>query len=260
MRGQLEKLESDQAHLQQLGEFITRTLQLLEGAESVDLAEVDGGESTAIQQIIEAQEEERRKISRQIHDGPAQALSNFILQTEIAVRLFDIDPERARAELSNLKAAAAATFSHIRDYIFDLRPMMLDDLGLVPTVRRYTEAFKEKSGLNIGLVVTGTERRLESHREVLIFRAIQELLGNIREHAQATQVKINVDLDDHQVRVTVEDNGRGFEAHTLEETEAGEHIGGLLTLQGRIDKFGGALEITSADQGTRISFSIPTGD
>ena len=119
---------------------------------------------SSVEQIIEAQEEERRKISRQIHDGPAQALSNFILQTEIALRLFDIDVGKAREELTSLKASATSTFSHVRDFIFDLRPMMLDDLGLIPTVRRYTDAFKEKTGLNLTLVVTGTERRLESHR------------------------------------------------------------------------------------------------
>ena len=85
-----------------------------------------------IVRVVEAQEAERQRLSRQIHDGPAQALSNFILQTEIAMRLFDIDTERARAELQSLKTSATSTFQKVRDFIFDLRPMMLDDLGLVP--------------------------------------------------------------------------------------------------------------------------------
>ena len=201
MRGQLEKLESDQETLQRYAEFIQSTTNLLEGDVSHDeVREMDSGKGTVIEQIIDAQEEERRKISRQIHDGPAQSLSNFILQTEIAMRLFDTDQDKAREELNNLKASANSTFSKIRDYIFDLRPMMLDDLGIVPTIRRYSEAFKEKTGLELNVVVTGTERRLEAHREVLIFRSVQALLQNVRDYAQATQVKIMVDLDDTQVR------------------------------------------------------------
>jgi two-component system sensor histidine kinase DegS len=173
MRGQLEKLQSDQSNLKRYKDFLSKTLQVLEtGASQVKIRPQDGRAETVIEQIIGAQEDERRKISRQIHDGPAQSLSNFILQTEIALRLFDVDTEQAKAELQNLKNSASTTFSSVRDFIFDLRPMMLDDLGLVPTVRRYTEAFKEKTGLDINVVITGSERRLEPHREVLATFAI----------------------------------------------------------------------------------------
>src|SRR3989304_10627392 len=89
MRGQLEKLQSDQVHPRRYGEYLSRTLSLLEGGPAVEIGDQAGVVSPGIEHIIEAQEEERRKISRQIHDGPAQALSNFILQTEIALRLFD---------------------------------------------------------------------------------------------------------------------------------------------------------------------------
>jgi two-component system sensor histidine kinase DegS len=258
MRGQLEKLQSDEAHLKRFEEFLRQTLVLLEGKPSLDISKKQMSGDYIIQQIIEAQEEERRKISRQIHDGPAQALANFILQTEIASRLFSTDQEKAREELNNLKAASTATFSHIRDFIFDLRPMMLDDLGLVPTARRYIEAFKDKTGIEVGIVVTGTERRLEVHREVLAFRAIQSLLKNVRDHAQATQVKVMLDMGDHQLRITVEDNGKGFDPESLSEDDAKKY--GLNTLQDRIDKVGGTLDIDSATgEGSRITFSIPIG-
>jgi two-component system sensor histidine kinase DegS len=260
MRGQVEKLQSDQGNLKRYADFLAKTLQLLEGGAEVQTA---GGQPAGpaaitdlVEQLIAAQEEERRKISRQIHDGPAQALSNFILQTEIALRLFDSDSEKAREELSSLKAAAATTFSQIRDYIFDLRPMMLDDLGLVPTVRRYTEAFKDKTGLNVNLVVTGSERRLESHLEVLTFRAVQELLGNVREYAQATQVKVTLDMDDSQVRATVEDNGRGFDPAGLQAKD-GEGRG-LLALRDRVSQAGGSIEFDSeGGKGSRIVVVIP---
>ncbi len=210
-----------------------------------------------IEQIIRAQEDERRKISRLIHDGPAQVLSNFILQTEIALRLFESDHEKAGEELVSLKDSAASTFGQVRDFIFDLRPMMLDDLGLIPTVRRYTEAFKDKSGLDIGLVVTGSERRIESHLEVLIFRTIQELLGNVREHAQATQVKISLDLDERKVRASVEDNGVGFDAEALWSDEG--YTGALGSLRERIQQVGGTFEAEAREgQGARIAISVPT--
>jgi two-component system sensor histidine kinase DegS len=261
MRGQLEKLQADQGNLKRYADFLARTVQLLEGGAEVQAGDGAGAAPTSqselIEQVVQAQEEERRKLSRQIHDGPAQSLSNFILQAEIALRLFDNDPEKAREELSSLKSSASTTFSHIRDYIFDLRPMMLDDLGLVPTVRRYTEAFKDKTGLNLSLVVTGSERRLEPHVEVLLFRAVQELLGNVRDYAQATQVKVTVDLDDNQVKATVEDNGRGFDPEGLKREDGGGR--GLLLLRDRVEQAGGSIEFDSeVGKGSRIVVTIPT--
>ncbi|MGH2621438.1 MAG: histidine kinase [Anaerolineales bacterium] len=257
MRGQLEKLQSDQTNLQRYIEFITSTLNLLEGRSQDEMAETDSGKRSVIEQIIEAQEEERRKISRQIHDGPAQSLTNFILQADIAMRLFDIDQDKAREELNNLKAAANSTFSQVRDYIFDLRPMMLDDLGLVPTVRRYAEAYKEKTGLELNVVVTGTERRLEAHREVLMFRSVQAMLQNVRDHAQATQVKVLLDLDKTQVKASVEDNGKGFDAEAVLAGEGAPH--GLQTIKDRLEQVGGQFQIESQPgEGTRISFWVPS--
>jgi two-component system sensor histidine kinase DegS len=256
MRGQLEKLESDQNNLQRFANFLNSMLSTLEGRSPDEIGELEGAKGSVIEQIIEAQEEERRKISRQMHDGPAQALANFILQAEIALRLFDNDPTKAREELNNLKASASSTFSHVRDYIFDLRPMMLDDLGVVPTVRRYIDAFREKSGLDLSVVVTGSERRLEPHIEVLIFRTVQSLLGNVREHAQATQAKVLLNLDDNQVSATVEDNGKGFNADAVVEEEGGGK--GLRTLRDRVEQVGGAIEFESkAGEGTRVTFKLP---
>ncbi|TEU01101.1 MAG: sensor histidine kinase [Anaerolineales bacterium] len=262
MRGQLEKLQSDEEHLQTFSDYMARTLQIL--GEKPDIGvedEVDelGGSQSVFGQIIQAQEDERRKISRQMHDGPAQVLTNFILQTEIAARLFDTDIELAREELENLKTAANASFVKIRDFIFELRPMMLDDLGLVPTVKRYGEAFKEKTGLDVVVVNTGIERRLESHREVVLFRAIQTLLANVRDHAQATQVKISIDLDEKNARATVEDNGIGFDPEIVETDEYVSRP--LNQLRSQIELLGGILEIDSKQgEGARIVVRLSTED
>lgn len=255
MRGQLEKLESDKKHLDEMEEYIREALKLLEGRPEIEVEEDAPTSSEFLEQVIRAQEDERRRISRQIHDGPAQVLSNFILQTEIATRLFDNDPDQARAELENLKEAAATSFAKVRDYIFELRPMMLDDLGLVPTVRRYTEAFREKTGLEIAMLNTGVERRLEPHQEVVIFRAIQDLLANVRDHAQATQVKVMIDIDETTARAAVEDNGRGFDPELLEAEETEELS--LNQLMDKIERLGGSMEVdTKPGEGTRISITL----
>lgn len=258
MRGQLEKLQSDEAHLKRYGDYLAKALQVIEGGPQDSVMDLMGGGTSTIQQIIEAQEDERRTISRQLHDGPAQALSNFILQTEIAVRLFNTDHEKAKEELNNLKAAAASTFARIRDFIFDLRPMMLDDLGLVPTAKRYTEAYSEKTGVEVSTVITGTERRLEPHLEVLTFRALQSLLRNVRDYAQATQAKVMIDIGEQELRVSVEDNGRGVDIETMSEEDQKKY--GYNTLEDRINQVGGSLEVSStAGEGTRVAYSIPLG-
>jgi len=210
MRGQLEKLQSDKVHLSRYITLIENVIQAIEGGGPSDGDAPGGSTAHTVEMMIQAQESERQRLSRQMHDGPAQALSNFILQTEIAMRLFDVDQKKAREELENLKVSATGTFRKVRDFIFELRPMMLDDLGLAPTIRKYVEAFKEQTGLDVSLNVTGTERRLESYIEVMLFRAIQELLGNAARHSQATLIKVQVDMGTKSVRVSVDDNGKGF--------------------------------------------------
>jgi two-component system sensor histidine kinase DegS len=255
MRGQLEKLQAEQANLERLANYVQRTQTKLESAES---QKGEGDNMPVIVRIVEAQEAERQRLSRQIHDGPAQALSNFILQTEIAMRLFDIDTARAKAELQALKASATSTFQKVRDFIFDLRPMMLDDLGLVPTVKRYVDAFKEKTGLPVNLTVTGADRRMESAREVILFRGVQELLSNIRQHAQASQVRLLLDIDGARVRVTVEDNGKGFDPEAALASK--QRSTGLPALRERMDLLGGSLTIDSqVGQGARFVLYVPTG-
>lgn len=253
MRGQLEKLQSDQAHLDQYNTLLKKVL------ESLQVGDVGGGvsqktSSAGIDMVIQAQEAERQRLSRQMHDGPAQALSNFILQTEIAMRLMDIDVAQAREELSSLKASAMGTFQKVRNFIFELRPMMLDDLGLVPTIKRYVESFKEQNNLDITATITGQERRLESYIEVLVFRAIQELLGNAARHSQASQVKVQVDISDSAVKVVVDDNGKGFDSEIINQ---GASLG-LGLIRERVEMLGGAFELASqVGKGARITFSLP---
>jgi two-component system sensor histidine kinase DegS len=255
MRGQLEKLQNEKTHL----ERFKATLSMARNSNTSTAAPTTGSLSarnhlTSVEMLVNAQETERQRLSRQIHDGPAQALSNFILQTEIAMRLMDVDATQAREELNNLKTSAMGTFQKVRNFIFELRPMMLDDLGLVPTVRRYCDAFKEQAGLDINVTVTGNERRLEPYLEVMLFRAIQEVLGNAARHSQATLVKVNLDMGEDRVRVSLDDNGRGFDPESLEQSNSL----GLKLIRERAEMLGGIFELDSnPGKGTRVTFAVP---
>jgi len=253
MRGQLEKLQSEKSHLERFKTTLERARATSSGGSASASSGGSKNPMASVEMLVNAQETERQRLSRQMHDGPAQALSNFILQAEIAMRLMDVDAGQARDELNNLKTSAMSTFQKVRNFIFELRPMMLDDLGLVPTVRRYSDAFKEQAGLDVGVTVTGNERRLEPYLEVMLFRAIQELLGNAARHGQAAMAKVLLDMGEDRVRVSVDDNGRGFDPETVLQ---GTSLG-LKLIRERAEMLGGNFEIDSAPgKGARVSFAV----
>jgi two-component system, NarL family, sensor histidine kinase DegS len=259
MRGQIDKLQSDHNHIEHFLGILERVNQVLETGGQVQNGVKKDQQAMAksVEMIIQAQEAERGRLARKMHDGPAQALSNFILQTEIAMRLFEIDQSKAKEELSGVKTAASSTFQKVRDFIFDLRPMMLDDLGLVPTITRYVDTFKEQSGIEVRLISTGMEQRFESYIEVMVFRAIQELLGNIAAHSQATQVILQLDSSTDGLRVSLEDNGKGFDVDKVQESGGM----GLKVIGDRVQMLGGSMEVHSTiGHGAHILFQIPSSN
>ena len=263
MRGQLEKLQSDQQNIGRYVAHVRKTADVLkqtpQGAAAAAALSTDGGDGAgqpAVVRIIEAQEQERQRLVRQLHDGPAQSLTNLILQAEICERVFDSDPRRARNELGDLKTAVTSTFQKVRDYMFDLRPMMLDDLGLIPTLRRYVDNFNEKSGLPTVLTVTGNERRFTPYKEVVIFRVIQELLANARAHAHASRVQVMLDITEDTAQVMVEDNGSGFNVAEVLNAPTASGLG-LKTQKDRVGMLGGTLTIDSAAaRGTKVTLQM----
>lgn len=272
MRGQLEKFVSTREQLEREQSLLRDMLQRLQGIDSLPASSggsaeesKEGGKATInIVRIIQAQEEERQRLARQMHDGPAQSLTNFILQAEICQRLFDRSPARAAEELDNLKTVASITFQKVRDFIFDLRPMMLDDLGVVPTVRRYVDSFREKNDIEIKLDIFGDERRLATHREVMIFRAIQELMVLARDHANPTEISIRLDLGNTVVKIQVQDDGRGFDAEAALNGEEGyqdPRIQSFIALKERYELVRGTVSINSSEaDGTTVRLELPIND
>jgi two-component system, NarL family, sensor histidine kinase DegS len=253
MSGQIERLQAQQGVLEQ---WIASQTKVYEALQIIQ-PNVDTASSTPkslVIRVIEAQEAERLKLSRLMHDGPAQVLSNFILQSEIAARLFEMDPIRAKEELASLKTAASSAFQRIRSFIFDLRPMMLDDLGLIPTLRRYLDAYKDQGQLEINFLFTGSEKRLPNHFEVILFRSIQQLVGLARDPVQAAHIKVVVDMEETKVRAILDYDGRIIEF----PPEGGDDPHALMALRERINMLGGQFEYSSqAGQGTHIVLDVP---
>lgn len=259
MRGQLEQLQSRQQHLTQYISLLQRIIETARaGAFPAGAPAGTSSGAPSIARIIEAQERERGRLARQMHDGPAQSLTNLILQAEICERLFDSNPAQARTELANLRSAVNATFQKVREFIFDLRPMMLDDLGLVPTLRRYLKDYQDKSGITVQFNLLGQERRLPGHMEVILFRGVQEMLKNVQKHAQASQSIVTLEFGQEAVTVSVEDNGVGFVPEAQEQSAGKAGALGIPTLREQAQMLGGAFSIESAPgRGTRAVLEIP---
>ncbi len=262
MRSQLEKLQSDQSSLKKRINLMEQVRSMFSMQDLPKKMKKDGGGggggSATLEMMINSQETERQRLSRQMHDGPAQALSNFIVQAEIAARLFDLDQTKAKYEMENLKKSAMSTFQKVRNFITELRPMMLDDLGLIPTIKRYDEMFAEQNGIEIITNIKGNDKRFEPYLEIMIFRALQELIGNATRHNQDLNVKLQINvqilMDDNFVKMIVQDNGKGFD---IEEAVKKNGLG-LKVIRERVEILGGYIDIDSSiGQGSRITVQVP---
>ena len=197
-------------------------------------------ESKLLQAVVDTQEEERRRIARQVHDGPAQAMANVVLQSEISERLYSVDPDRSRKELAALRQMVNKTLQELRGFIFELRPMILDDLGLVPTLRRYIQTLMDKHGIRIDFSSTGRDRRLPSDDEVAIFRLIQDSLVERIEKGDAKDVVLGMTWKDEQLDILLQSDGKdlpsdGELASGLRRSERLELLKGESTHEARPD-------------------------
>ncbi|MDQ0089875.1 two-component system sensor histidine kinase DegS [Paenibacillus anaericanus] len=210
--------------------------------------------------IILAQEEERKRISREIHDGPAQLLANLVLRTEIVERmLIKQEFKMVQDEIIDLKGQVRSSLEEMRKVIFNLRPMALDDLGLIPTLRKFVHDFEEKTKIRATFETRGKEFRLSSPMEAAVFRLIQEALNNSAKHAYPTFVGVEITYQAQMVKIMVHDNGLGFKVEQLElKTKEHSHFG-LIGMRERVELLDGRMEIESAaNMGTKIVIHIPT--
>jgi two-component system sensor histidine kinase UhpB len=205
-----------------------------------------------------AQEEERRRIARNLHDDTSQSLSSLIINLE---RLEGELPQQAahlKPALQQARRVATQTLDELRNIIFDLRPAMLDDLGLVPAVRWYARTKLGEMGIRVDFQIPDESLRLPAHLETELFRMAQEGLNNIARHAQAQRVIVRLTRAPDFVCLELEDDGRGFDVVQASGQALPSKRLGLLGIQERVSLVGGDLTITSSPgEGTLLRVCIP---
>lgn len=204
--------------------------------------------------IIEAQEEERRRISREIHDGPAQMLANILLRADLVDRTFrERSGEEALIEMKSMRSMVRSSLQEVRRIIYNLRPMALDDLGLVPTIRKYLADLEEYHKMTITLSEHGSVDRLDSKYEVALFRLIQESVQNAVKHAAAERIHVNIRNERNQVSVSIRDDGVGFDLAKKKEKSFG-----IIGMRERVEMLDGSITINSKiGGGTTVYVKIP---
>ncbi len=205
--------------------------------------------------IIEAQEEERKRLSREIHDGPAQLLASVLIRSDLAEKMHKEEgPERSLEEIRSLKEMIRTTLYEVRRIIYDLRPMALDDLGLIPTLTKYLATVEEyHKTTNIEFVYFGKDTRLPQKYEVALFRLIQEAVHNALKHAQPRTIQVKVEIQSEYVYVIVKDDGIGFDVNMK---KSGSY--GMMGMRERVEILDGLLSIHSKKgAGTIVSIKIP---
>jgi two-component system sensor histidine kinase DegS len=207
--------------------------------------------------IVEAQEAERNRLAREIHDGPAQALSNAIFQVEVVERLLDRDERLARRELKGLRDTLTRELRAVRAYLSQLRPPLLADLGLAGAIREAADQIASVLGVPITVDVDDGLDALPEPVEIVILRVIQEALQNVRKHAAPHTVRVKVTHEAGAWVIEVRDDGRGFD--TEKGPESGRRSFGLQFMRERASLIGARFEVRSRpDLGTVVRMVIPT--
>ncbi len=207
---------------------------------------------------IQAQEEERYRLAREIHDGPAQILANVALQLEYISKLAVKDPLRARDELVNIQRDLRLAVGEVRRFMYDLRPPALAQQGVGPAVESHCQRLAERFGMKISAQWESSSALAPSY-DTALFRIVQEALQNVVKHAQATEVVVHATDRSGVLEVSVIDNGKGFDADGVRRLDP-KHFG-LAGMRARSQQIGAILEVTSIPgQGTKVLIKVPLAE
>ncbi|WP_082295093.1 sensor histidine kinase [Sporosarcina ureilytica] len=205
--------------------------------------------------IIEAQEEERKRLSRDIHDGPAQMLANVLLRAGLVEKIFNEEGKAsALSELKSLRMNVRAALIEVRRVIFDLRPMSLDDLGVGPALKKYLSQIEDfEKDVDIHFQSIGNEQRFHTNFEAAVFRLVQESVANALKHGKPSSIWVKVEWLRDTLNIIIKDNGKGFDVNKVKKKSFG-----LIGMRERVDLLKGAMKINSTiGKGTIILFQIP---
>jgi signal transduction histidine kinase len=218
------------------------------------LQSYQAGLQSYLHAVTRAQEEERARLARELHDETIQTLTALDHKLQKVQRTLEGEPEPIRRSLDDLHQMVAGATAEVRRFSRALRPLYLEDLGLAPAL----ELLAKESGA--GFTLVGAPRRVQTDIELALYRIAQESLSNARRHAQATQVEVTLAFAPHQVRLTVSDDGAGFSLPADLAVLARSGHFGLMSMQERAQLVGAQLGLdTEVDQGTSVTVTAPTG-
>jgi signal transduction histidine kinase len=207
--------------------------------------------------VINAQEEERRRLAQELHDDTAQALATVLLGLEALRDSLPPGQERVRQHVEHTIGAGRRALEDLRRVIMGLRPAAVDDLGVVAALRSYASALLAPLGVRLEFTVQGQERRLPEAVEAGLFRILQEAVNNIAKHARALNARVRLEFQEAWLEATVEDDGQGFDVGQVQPAGPGLRLG-LEGMQERADIINARLEVTSTrGKGTRVRVVLP---
>ncbi len=243
MTDQLEKREAENLALsRRLGERSEERGQLLE-------------------RLISAQEEERKRVARELHDDLGQSLSSTAISVEVAQKALESDPESAAAQLEQANGIIADATDRMYDIILGLRPSVLDDLGLLPALRSHADRSLEPEGIEYEITTSGLGDRLPAHIETALFRIFQEAMSNMVRHARASRASFSIEVEGDVLFARITDDGIGFDPSVYPAHQDGKRGLGILGMSERANLIGGKLKLKSErGKGTTLDIEIPLGE
>jgi two-component system sensor histidine kinase UhpB len=211
--------------------------------------------------VLRLQEEERRRISRDLHDGIGQSLTALKIALELLERNTAVgDPEHS-ARVVSARELAEVCLAEVRQLSHLLRPQMLDELGLLPTLRWLVRTVSERTGLTIEFLHEGSEARVDSDTETLVYRLVQEALTNVVKHAGAVSATVSLSRGADRIAVRVEDRGVGFDAEGVLSAREEDSGFGVRAMRDRVQSFNGRFALRSVPgSGTVVEAEIPLAE
>jgi two-component system sensor histidine kinase DegS len=260
LAGALEGHRSALAKLELVDRTLSRMWLFLEPGDSTLVASDDlpGTEGDVAMRIVEAQEAERARLAQEIHDGPAQAFTNAIFQAEYAERISATDPQGSAAEIRVLRDVLGRELDNLRGFISQLRPPLLDELGLGGAIEEAAGDLRVTTDLTVTTDLRAPNDALGDHQQTVALRVTQEALQNVRKHAAASTVVVSTDVADDAWTLEIRDDGRGFDVGAV--AARGRRNFGLQFMRERAELIDARFDVRSRpDGGTVVRLAIPTG-
>jgi len=250
----LEQYKNRKEQFQLLKQMVQKT------TEKAAVSEEKKGSARSLH-ILETQECDRNRIARDLHDSSVQSLTSLVHKTELCMRLMEIDSIRVKLELQTMIETIKTIINGMREIIYDLRPMSLNNLGLAVTIESYCIQLQKNYDIKVDFQTQGEEPELLSIVRITLYRILQEACSNIVKHAKALKIDILLTYEDEKVFLKIKDNGIGFHPETILESKKDDdlHGFGLTMMKERVALLGGIISINSVmNEGTVITVEVPT--